>query len=153
MTEKKKLRVEVPNYENYLIDEYWSIERNWRTLKQQINRYWYTYIWLYKNWKRKKFTVHRLVMLVFIWESNLQVNHIDWDKSNNHLSNLEYCTAKENTNHADINWFRNIKWEDNYKARKVNQYTLDWIFIKTFNYIHQAYEELWIFQSNNCLMI
>jgi len=104
MTEKKKLRVEVPNYENYLIDEYWSIERNWRTLKQQINRYWYTYIWLYKNWKRKKLTVHRLVMLVFIWESNLQVNHIDWDKSNNHLSNLEYCTAKENTNHADINW-------------------------------------------------
>lgn len=43
---------------------------------------------------------HRLVAECFIGFSSLQVNHIDGNKGNNHVSNLEYLTPLENTRHA-----------------------------------------------------
>ena len=45
--------------------------------------------------------VHALVMLAFVGPANgLLINHIDGDGTNNHLSNLEYCTPKQNMEHA-----------------------------------------------------
>src|SRR5690349_15502753 len=46
----------------------------------------------------KKYFVHRLVALHFISnpESKQEVNHIDGNRSNNHISNLEWCTTGEN---------------------------------------------------------
>lgn len=40
--------------------------------------------------------VHRLVMESFVGINKLEVDHIDGDKSNNQLSNLRYCTSREN---------------------------------------------------------
>jgi len=50
----------------------------------------------------KHFYIHRLVMETFVGPcpNGMQVNHLDMNKLNNSLSNLEYCTAQENTNHA-----------------------------------------------------
>lgn len=52
--------------------------------------------------KRKRFTVHRLVALAFLPNpDNLPtVNHIDGNKSNNTVSNLEWLSYQDNINHA-----------------------------------------------------
>ena len=62
----------------------------------------YFEIQLNKKMEAKFFTIHRLVMLTFIGKcpEGLQVNHIDGNKQNNRLDNLEYISAKENTIHA-----------------------------------------------------
>ena len=52
---------------------------------------------------KKAFRVHRLVAMAFIPCDNmdsLQVNHLDGDKKNNKLENLQWCTASENQLHA-----------------------------------------------------
>ena len=50
--------------------------------------------------QRKNYTVHRLVMKTFIGESQLTVNHINEDKSDNRLCNLEYMTHAENVTYS-----------------------------------------------------
>lgn len=52
------------------------------------------------NGIRKGFFVHRLVICAYLKESKLQVNHIDSNKENNHISNLEYVTNRQNVIHS-----------------------------------------------------
>ncbi len=51
------------------------------------------------NGERKTIGVHRVVMMAFIGESELTVNHIDGNKENNCIDNLEYLSAKDNNIH------------------------------------------------------
>ena len=62
----------------------------------------YLQVTLYKNGKRKCKYIHNLVMESFVGEKleGYEVNHIDEDKSNNKLTNLEYLTRKENNNYG-----------------------------------------------------
>lgn len=51
----------------------------------------------------KGFLAHRLVAMYFLPQPStlqIQVNHIDGNPMNNHHSNLEWCTPKENSEHA-----------------------------------------------------
>ena len=67
-----------------------------------INKFGYCVVNLYIKHKPKQFRVNRLVAEAFIPNpDNLpQVNHKDGDKLNNNVENLEWCTAKYNTDHA-----------------------------------------------------
>ena len=93
----------ITNFENYEVSNYGNV-RNKKTNKylKKENTKGYLRISLSKNGKVKRFQIHRLVALNFI--ENLQnkkcVNHIDGNKFNNCVSNLEWCTHSENELHS-----------------------------------------------------
>ena len=62
----------------------------------------YLKVSLHKNGKQYQKTVHRLVAQAFIPNpgDKTEVNHIDGEKQNNTVDNLEWVTASENTKHA-----------------------------------------------------
>lgn len=76
-------------------------------------RYGYMTAHLSHKGKAVKKLVHRLVMEAFRGSSKLHVNHLDGDKSNNHISNLEYVTAQENVDHAIRTGLINVVGENN----------------------------------------
>lgn len=77
-----------------------------RELKLCIDKYGYVYVCLQKGKDRIHKTIHRLVLETFTSAKDLQVNHIDGNKLNNNLSNLEWVTSKENINHSIITGLR-----------------------------------------------
>lgn len=103
----------------YLVDENGNVysELRRRYLKHQIDRYGYSYVNLYiRPGFMKSVKVHRLVAGAFIPNTdNLpMVNHIDCDKSNNHVSNLEWCDNDYNMEHARIHG----RWINTYVPTK-----------------------------------
>ncbi|EOH45638.1 TPA: hypothetical protein IXN57_000426 [Enterococcus faecium] len=76
-----------------------------RILKLQTDRNSYCQIQLCKDGKIKNYRIHVLVAKHFIGErpESYQVNHIDENKANNAVFNLEYLTPKENSNHGTHN--------------------------------------------------
>ena len=69
------------------------------------NKWGYLTIQLYKDGRYHHYGIHRLVAMAFIPNPyNLpQVNHKDEDKTNNNVDNLEWCTAKYNSNYGTKN--------------------------------------------------
>lgn len=68
-----------------------------KILKSYLDKDGYEITPLSKFGSTKHYKVHRLVMFAHSHVDNeLTVNHIDENKRNNHISNLEYCTRGEN---------------------------------------------------------
>lgn len=76
-----------------------------REMRFKVDRYGYYSVHLRKDGESEHTTVHRVVALSFIPRKceSMQVNHLSGDKTDNSISNLEWCTASENTKHAYYN--------------------------------------------------
>lgn len=110
----KEIWKDIPNYEGlYQISNYGQAKslmfinkqcknKREKILKTYINNRGYKTIKLAKNKTKKAFFIHRLVAENFInnLENKKEVNHIDGNKLNNNVSNLEWCTRSENMHHA-----------------------------------------------------
>jgi hypothetical protein len=128
----------------YQISNYWNVislnyNLSWlsKLLKLKHNRDKYIVVKLSNIWV-KTFQVHRLVWIYFKPnpENKPQINHINWIKDDNYEDNLEWCTAKENINHAIITWLN--------KTSKVNQYNKLWELINTYYWLRECSIVTWI---------
>lgn len=101
--------------------------RKGKVLKQVINRGGYCQVTLTKDGKGCSKEVHRLIAKTFIEnEYNLpEVNHIDCDKTNNSVDNLEWVSREDNTKHAMEHDLK--PHGDKHKSSKLKQSQVDWI--------------------------
>ena len=84
---------QIDGYDNYFISDNGDVLNNksGRILKSSISNIGYRQINLNKNNRKKRYSVHRLVAKAFLKDDaeRLEVNHIDGNKLNNNVSNLE----------------------------------------------------------------
>ena len=76
-----------------------------RILKAKKDKYGYLQVHLSKDGKAKMYLVHRLVASAFL-ENQMgytEVNHLDEDKTNNCVDNLEWCSRSYNINYGTRN--------------------------------------------------
>jgi len=120
----------------YFIDTIWNIKsikyNTPRVLSTRINSRWYLYVNLCKLWKYKSYRIHRLVAESFIQNPEIKktVNHKDWNKLNNNVENLEWCTFKENQRHS-VDVLFNNRWEKNWNSKLKKE---DVEYIKTLKW-------------------
>lgn len=111
-----------------------------KILKSYNNR-GYKIVKLTKNGKNQFVYVHRLVCSSFnklsLNNKKAKINHIDENKSNNNINNLEICSQKYNVRYS-------------IKKNKIAQIK-DNKIIKVWNYLYLIEEELGFNKSNICM--
>ena len=93
--------------------------------------------YIYVRVNKQKYSLHHLVASTFIENPQLKpiINHIDGNKTNNSVINLEWCTIQENNQHNHNAGLIKVF------TRKIGQYTLDGKLIKEFDSIVEAMRE------------
>ena len=159
----------IDGYEGYEVSNYGRVKslgndktRKEKILKPATTKDGYQIVCFCKNCKSKWFSVHRLVAMAFIPNPNNlpQVNHIDEVKTNNHVSNLEWCDRKYNINYGARNEkvSNAISGENNHmygkfgkdspNSKQVIQLTLDGDYIKNWDSIIDVERELGFYKQN-----
>lgn len=133
-----------------------KIEEKIKTIHIKNNGY--QFVQLYKDNIMKNLHVHRLVAQAFIpnLENKTQINHIDGNKLNNSVNNLEWVTSNENNKHKWDTGLQKpsekqgkITKENNrrYKSKPINQLDLQGNYIKTWVNAYEASRQLGIDRS------
>lgn len=121
---QKELEIwkDIPNCEGiYLVSSYGKVKsldrmvnhyngrkqiKKGKLFKTRFDKDGYPIVLIKLNGKPKLIRVHQLVAMAFLNHTpcgnNLVVNHKDFNKQNNHISNLEIITNRENTNKKHI---------------------------------------------------
>ncbi len=123
-----KTFVNIPGYENYFINKEGEIISTKRSkhkkLKPSINSRGYLVVGLCENGIEKKYKIHQLVALSYLEHNingmNCVVDHIDNNKLNNNVSNLQIISQRKNamknsrkgtSKYVGVSWSkRDKKW-------------------------------------------
>ena len=121
---EKSKRKKIAGYEDYLIYEDGRVfsTKSDKFLKHNISSCGYPSVELFNNEGSARKTIHRLVAEAFIPnpDNYPQINHIDENKLNPSVENLEWCTAKYNMNYGIGAKMRHSKIDYSTQARKDN---------------------------------
>ena len=146
----KEIWKDVPFDSNYKVSNYGRIfsKRTNKILKGELTEKGYIRVALTEH---KRYLVHCIVARTFIPnpENKPQVNHIDGNKQNNYVDNLEWCTQSENMRHALKTGLKIMpKGKDVYNARLVYQYDKNNNLIKRWECMSTASQKLKISQRD-----
>lgn len=117
---KNEVWITINEFPKYEISNFGRVKNNKnRILKIGTHRDGYKQVCLRKNKKSYTRKIHRLVAIAFIPnpENKPVVNHIDEDRTNNQVENLEWMTVKENNLYG--NHMNNIFKSQGYKNRNI----------------------------------
>jgi hypothetical protein len=120
---------------NYYVSDLGRFKNSKGIIMENYKPHHSGYIYLRVN--KEKYALHRLVAFAFLDNPKNKpfVNHIDGNKTNNKLENLEFVTVQENCLHSAQTGLTKF-----YK-RKIGQYNLENQLIKEYNSIKEAMDE------------
>ena len=125
----------VEGYPEYEVSNLGRVRKNGKLTPLHRTGKGYLRTTLQKDGKQKQDYIHRIVAKNFIPnpENKPTVNHIDGNKDNNRVSNLEWATYRENNIHAIKNLLSGWCY-----AKKVEQYSLKGELLATYKTITEA---------------
>lgn len=130
----------------YEVSDFGAVRRvGGKTLKPKTESNGYRRYHLSKKGVDKTILAHRIVAMAFIENpfGHKTVNHINEDKSDNRVENLEWCDMSYQNRYGIGAINRN-----KFKEKPVSQYTKDGQFIKTFDSVRKAAIELGLNESS-----
>lgn len=129
----------VKSLERFVNNGHKDILKKEKIRKNHKNKDGYLFIRLSKNGITKGYSVHRLVAQAFIPNPNNypEINHIDGNKLNNAISNLEWCNRTKNVRHSfELGLNKGGMYgkygKNHHSSKKVAQYDLNNNFISSF---------------------
>lgn len=159
----KRYNIEQYNWAYELLEDgtvisyrhYWKIVSKGKKLKPLGNKYLHVILW---DDDRNPSTcrIHKLVAYKFLPNPNNYpvVRHLDNNKHNNHVSNLEWCTYSTNNQQAFDDWIKKPSEKQREVARnnwkKVMQLTKEGILCRIYRSATEASSIIWICRTAIC---
>lgn len=135
----------------------YSMINGGKAMTNQMGKVGYWYVKLRRNGKRFHCNIHRALAIAFIPnpKNKPQVNHIDGNRGNNSLENLEWVTASENVKHGFSHNGRKAcktmtgkKGKLHPRTKPIMMFSLLGVYIQTFHGYMEASRETGICMQN-----